>query len=134
MSRYVVDTSFLLSFFNNKDFNHEKALEFMSTMYYEYLIIPSVVIAELASFTKNKQFRDLILENVFNVASEVCSLNEGNIFEYLSFRESFSNSLKAMDSIILFTAIERDAEILTFDKDMIREYSRFRKKFSNISS
>lgn len=125
MSKYVVDTSFLVSFFNDKDLNHDKALEFMSTMYYEYLIIPSVVIAELASLTKNKKLRDLIIENVFNITSEICSLNEGNIFEYLSFRQSFDLNLRAVDSIILFSAVQGDVELLTFDEDLIKEYSKF---------
>lgn len=130
MNRYVVDTSFLVSFFNNKDVNHLKALEFMSTMYHEYLIIPTVVIAELASFRKNKKFRDLIIGNVFNIASEICSLNEANIFEYLSFIENFDINLRAMDSVILFSAVQGDAELLTFDEELLKVYSKLQKQRS----
>jgi predicted nucleic acid-binding protein len=122
MSRYVVDTSFLSSFFNAKDSNHRKALDFTGTMNNEYLIIPSVVIAEVSSFTQNRNLRDAMLSNVFNLASEIFPLDEGNIFDYLVFQESFPNNLTAIDSVVLFSALARDADLLTFDKKLKKKY------------
>jgi predicted nucleic acid-binding protein len=122
MSRFVVDTNFFSSFFNSKDSNHEKALEFANNMYYEYLIVPSVVIAELSSFVGDKDLRDTMIGNVFSIASEIFPLDEGNIFDYLAFQESFSNNLTAIDSVVLFSALARDANLLTFDKKLKKKY------------
>lgn len=122
MNRYVVDTSFLSSFFNAKDSNHQQALDFTGTMHNEYLIIPSVVIAEMSSFASNRNLRDAMIDNVFNIASEIFPLDENNIFDYLAFQENFTNNLTAIDSIVLFSALVSDGELLTFDKKLKKKY------------
>jgi predicted nucleic acid-binding protein len=122
MSKYIVDTSFLSSFFNSKDSNHQKALDFTSEMHNEYLIIPSVVIAEMSSFAGNRNLRDAMIGSVFNMASEIFPLDERNIFDYLAFQESFPNNLTAIDSVILFSALARGGELLTFDKKLKKKY------------
>ena len=123
MKRYVVDTSFVSSFFNSEDINHSKALQLAKSIYSEYIIVPSVVIAELStSFSKNEDFTNLILENVFDIASEIYPLDESNIFDYLAFQKDRANNLKALDSIILYSALVSDAELLTFDKKLKRKY------------
>jgi predicted nucleic acid-binding protein len=123
MKRYVVDTSFVSSFFNSEDINHSKALQLAKSIYSEYIIVPSVVIAELStSFSKNEDFTNLILENVFDIASEIFPLDESNIFDYLAFQKDRANNLKALDSIILYSALVSDAELLTFDKKLKRKY------------
>lgn len=123
MKRYVVDTSFVSSFFNSEDINHSKALQLAKSIYSEHIIVPSVVIAELStSFSKNEDFTNLILENVFDIASEIFPLDESNIFDYLAFQKDRVNNLKALDSIILYSALVSDAELLTFDKKLKRKY------------
>lgn len=122
MSRYLADTSFLSSFFNSEDSNHQQALDFTATMQNEYLIIPSVVIAEMASFSRNKDLRDAMIGNVFNIAAEIFPLDENNIFDYLSFQESLVNNLTAIDSVVLFSALASGAELLTFDKELKKKY------------
>ncbi|MFA5633893.1 MAG: PIN domain-containing protein [Candidatus Dojkabacteria bacterium] len=119
----MVDTSFVSSFFNSEDINHSKALQLAKSIYSEYIIVPSVVIAELStSFSKNEDFTNLILENVFDIASEIFPLDESNIFDYLAFQKDRANNLKALDSIILYSALVSDAELLTFDKKLKRKY------------
>ncbi len=123
MKRYVVDTSFVSSFFNSEDINHSKALQLAKSIYSEYIIVPSVVIAELStSFSKNEDFTNLILENIFDIASEIFPLDESNIFDYLAFQKDRANNLKALDSIILYSALVNHAELLTFDKKLKRKY------------
>ena len=122
MNKYVVDTSFLSSFFNAKDSNHQQALDFAEIMHNEYLIVPSVVIAEMSSFASNRDLRDAMLGNVFNMASEIFPLDEDNIFDYLAFQESFTNNLTAIDSIVLFSALVSGGELLTFDKELKKKY------------
>jgi len=122
MSRYVIDTCFVSSLFNSEDVNHKKASDIAKVIYSDHLIIPSVVISELSCFTKNTRLKDTILENIFNIVSEIFPLDESNIFEYLSFQENFPNPLTAIDSIILFTSVINDAELLTFDKELKKNF------------
>lgn len=130
MRKYVVDTSFLSSFFNSKDSNHQRALEFTNTMNNEYLIVPSVVIAEMSSFVQNRNLREAMLGNVFNIVSEIFPLDEGNIFDYLLFQEGFPNNLTAIDSVVLFSALVSSAQLLTFDKKLNKKYELVSKNLS----
>ena len=122
MNRYLADTSFLSAFFNKGDVNYEKAREMVKDVRNEYLIIPSVVIAELSSFHLNPDLKELLIEESIGVASEVSSFGDHNLFSYLSFRRFYQDNLKTIDSIILFTAIERGATLLTFDKVLKKKY------------
>jgi predicted nucleic acid-binding protein len=49
-------------------------------------------------------------------------LDENNIFDYLAFQENFTNNLTAIDSIVLFSALVSDGELLTFDKKLKKKY------------
>ena len=90
-----------------------KALQLAKSIYSEHIIVPSVVIAELStSFSKNEDFTNLILENVFDIASEIFPLDESNIFDYLAFQKDRANNLKALDSIILYSALVNHACLL----------------------
>jgi len=50
MNGYVLDTSFLSAFYNTKDVNHKEALEMSKHIDVSNLLIPIIVIAELANF------------------------------------------------------------------------------------
>ena len=122
MSKYLADTSFLSAFLNKGDVNHLKAADIAKGILGEYLIIPAVVIAELSGFRRDRELRELVLENSIQMASEISSFGEHNVMEYLAFRDSYENSLKTFDSIILFLAISRNATLLTFDKKLKKKY------------
>lgn len=122
MNRYLADTSFLSAFFNKEDANYSEARNIAAEMKEEYLIIPSVVIAELSCFSKNKNLRDNMIEYALSVASEISSFGEQNIIPYLTFRRYYQDRLKTLDSIILFSAIDRGATLLTLDKELKKKY------------
>ena len=105
MNKYVFDTNFIVSFLNKKDDNYKKAMEMSKSLNEEYIIIPSVVISEIASFHKNPQLRNYILGETLNFTDEIFSLTDSNIVEYLDFIQRLNNSFTAIDSIILYSAI-----------------------------
>jgi predicted nucleic acid-binding protein len=122
MNRYLADTSFLSAFFNKEDANYSEARNMAAEMKEEYLIIPSVVIAELSGFSKSRDLRDNMIEYALSVASEISSFGEHNIIPYLTFRRHYQDRLKTIDSIILFSAIDRGATLLTLDKELKKKY------------
>ena len=122
MNRYLADTSFLSAFFNKEDANYSEARNMAAEMKEEYLIIPSVVIAELSGFSKSRDLRDNMIEYALSVASEISSFGEQNILPYLTFRRHYQDRLKTIDSIILFSAIDRGATLLTLDKELKKKY------------
>ncbi len=122
MNRYLVDTSFLSALFNKDDVNHLNAKKIAQEVKDEYFIIPTVVIAELSGFNKDSDLRDLLIDNSMTLASEISSFGAENIIPYLTFRRYYQDRLKTMDSIILFSAIDRGATLLTFDKELKKKY------------
>jgi len=130
MKSYLLDTSFISAFCNKDDINYEKAQEISEGIKDGYFIIPSVVVAELSSFYKNLEFRDLAVKTSLDIASEIASLTSENILIYVSFVQEFLNNLKAVDSIILFLSIENDAQLLTFDKKLGKEFAKIYKRIS----
>jgi predicted nucleic acid-binding protein len=122
MNKYLADTSFLSAFFNKEDANYSKARNMVREMRNEYLIVPSVVVAELSSFNKNVDLRELLIENAISTASEVSSFGDRDIMAYLTFRRYYQDNLTTIDSIILFSAIDRGAILLTLDKELKKKY------------
>lgn len=122
MKRYLADTSFLSALFNKDDVNHLNAKKIAQEVNDEYFIIPAVVIAELSGFTRDLDLRDLLIDNSMILASEILSFGVENMIPYLTFRTYYQDRLKTMDSIILFSAIDRGATLLTFDKELKKKY------------
>jgi predicted nucleic acid-binding protein len=122
MKRYLADTSFLSALFNKDDINHLNAKKIAQEVKDEYFIIPAVVIAELSGFNRDLDLRDLLIDNSMTLASEISSFGAENIIPYLTFRTYYQDRLKTLDSIILFSAIDRGATLLTFDKELKKKY------------
>ena len=120
MNGYVLDTSFLSAFYNTKDVNHKEALEMSKNIDVGNLLIPIIVIAELANFKKNEKFRRLLLKEAMNIASGIPSLDENDLEEYLSFIENLPNNMTAIDSMILFLSVKYNAVLVSFDKKMMK--------------
>ena len=120
MSGYVLDTSFLSALYNTKDVNHKEAVEISKGVDASNLLIPFVVVAELANFKENERFRKLLLEEVRNIAQGIPTLDENDLGEYLSFIDNLPNTLTAVDSMILFVTVKYDAQLVSFDKKMMK--------------
>ena len=120
MNGYVLDTSFLSAFYNTKDVNHKEALEISKHIDVSNLLIPIIVIAELANFKQNEKFRRLLLKEAMNIASGIPSLDENDLEEYLPFIENLPNNMTAIDSMILFLSVKYNAVLVSFDKKMMK--------------
>ena len=120
MNGYVLDTSFLSAFYNTKDVNHKEALEMSKHIDVGNLLIPIIVIAELANFKQNEKFRRLLLKEAMSIASGIPSLDENDLEEYLPFIESLPNNMTAIDSMILFLSVKYNAVLVSFDKKMMK--------------
>lgn len=120
MNGYVLDTSFLSAFYNTKDVNHKEAVEISKSIDVNNLLIPFIVIAELANFKQNEKFRKLLLKETMNIASKIPSLDESDLEEYLPFIENLPNSITSIDSMILFLSVKYNAQLVSFDKKMMK--------------
>lgn len=122
MKRYTFDTNFLVSLLNDRDINHQKAKDIAKTIHNDYIIIPSVVIAEIMSYTKNEKLRDIVIKSTMETLSEISFLSEENLDEYIKFRYQMKRFLTAIDSIVLYSAISTNSELITFDKKLEKLY------------
>jgi len=120
MRGYVLDTSFLSALYNTKDLNHKEAVEISKGVDASNLLIPFVVVAELANFKENERFRKLLLEEVRNIAQGIPTLDENDLEVYLSFVENLPNTMTSVDSMILFVTVKYDAQLVSFDKKMMK--------------
>jgi len=120
MNGYILDTSFLSAFYNTKDVNHKEALEMSKHIDVGNLLIPIIVIAELANFKQNEKFRRLLLKEAMSIASGIPSLDENDLEEYLPFIENLPNNMTAIDSMILFLSVKYNAVLVSFDKKMMK--------------
>lgn len=120
MNGYVLDTSFLSALYNTKDLNHKEAVEISKGVDASNLLIPFVVVAELANFKENERFRKLLLEEVRNIAQGIPTLDENDLEVYLSFVENLPNTMTSVDSMILFVTVKYDAQLVSFDKKMMK--------------
>jgi predicted nucleic acid-binding protein len=124
MNKYVFDTSFLVSLFNNQDSNHHEAKDIANHIENEYVLVPSVVIAEIMSYIKNPKLRALVLEKTKEIMSEMFYLTERNLEEYIIFTYGLGKAFTAIDSIILFAAISTDSKLITMDKELKKLYEK----------
>jgi predicted nucleic acid-binding protein len=126
MKQYVLDTNFLVSLLNDKDVNHQQAKDIAATIEDSYITIPFVVIAEIMSYTKNKKLRDVVLKNTMQILSDTFFLSEENIDEYIRFTCQLKRSFSAIDSIVLYCAVNADSELITLDKKLKKLYKQIK--------
>jgi predicted nucleic acid-binding protein len=126
MNKYVFDTSFLVSLFNSQDVNHQKAKDIGQNIENEHVFVPSVVIAEIMSHTKNPRLRKLVLEKTMEIVSEVFFLTKEDLDKYIQFAYGLGNVFTAIDSIILYSAISTDSELITLDKKLKKLYKKLK--------
>ena len=118
MIKHLLDTSFLSALLNEKDSNYSEAIKIANEFGTAMITIPTVVFAELMSFSRNKKFRDFSVKTSLKMADEIPCLNPSNLKGYIAFTKDLPNSSTAIDSIILFLAKENNAELVTFDKKL----------------
>lgn len=117
-NRYLFDTSFLSAFFNKYDVNYFRARVLAADIISKDIVIPIVVIAELANYSRNKTLRKIMVDSALEMADLVPSINKNDLPKYLKFVYSLKKSIKPMDSQILFWAITSNAQLITFDKKL----------------
>lgn len=122
MERSLLDTSFLCSLLNKEDINNPLAEEIAKDLGNSEILVPTVVIAELMSNTKNKQARDCTIKATLKIANSTPTLSNTNITQYIAFTKELPNTFTAIDSIVLFLAKENRAKLITFDKKLRKLY------------
>ncbi len=120
MKSYTLDTSFISAFLNEDNANHREARRIAQDLKHSYLLIPSVVFAELMSFSADKKFRDFSIKISMEMAEEIPSLTDENILDYIDFTANLKHSFTATDSIILFLAKINNSQLITLDKKLSR--------------
>lgn len=128
----IVDSSIWISFFNEKDELHEKALVLMEYIlnHYSTIIVPGLVFVEtINAFHLEKYTSELKKVREFWFHLQQCVLDvEGSYFTFTILPLIKNpNQLKASDFIIYCFSIHRDAELFTFDKKLQAAYKSIKK-------
>jgi predicted nucleic acid-binding protein len=78
------------------------------------------------SHTKNPRLRKLVLEKTMEIVSEVFFLTKEDLDKYIQFAYGLGNVFTAIDSIILYSAISTDSELITLDKKLKKLYKKLK--------
>lgn len=127
----IVDSSFLISFYTQKDSNHEKAHKLMGEHEY-FLLFPDYVVAETATvllYKNNLRISKMFLETVEN--TKTIKILESKPFDFLDILHIFKNQKKQLsfvDACVVYHATRMGLGVLCFDKNINAEISRLRKQ------
>lgn len=123
----IVDTSFLISFYNKADSNHEKAVQLMKENEH-FLLFPEYVVAETVTvllykqnFKSSKRFLDII-ENTKTI--KILHIDYSDFQKILSVFKTQKNQLSFVDACIVHYATKLRLDILCFDKNIKKEIKR----------
>ncbi len=124
----IIDTSYIIAFFSEKDFHHKKAVEFISQLD-EDLFAPIEVIQELMT-TLSRKVSSLYAVKVASSILENNSINIINSHELVfdkafdTFKKLNPHKFSFVDCVLISLAKNSDATILTFDKDLLKAVSQ----------
>ena len=128
MRKLILDTSFLSSYLNKSDVNHEKALDVYAQIVQneqdsvDLLVSVNVLIELLVGIKKlGKRKIKQVLEFVDVFADQVVDIGLGDIGEFGEYLDYSKVNITPIDQYLLFLAKKYDAEILTFDKELLRK-------------
>ena len=124
-NKVVLDTSFLSSLINIDDKNHSLAASIYSTrVANSEIVIPLQSKIELFVMKKEIASLNRILEFLNNFNYKTDYLNSKQEFHLIEFIEKNDPRLKSGDLLILFSAFNNNAELITFDEKLEREFQR----------
>ncbi len=116
---FVLDTSFISSLLDASDVNHDQAQIVATNLPAKSrLLIPSVVIAELATYNRDKKQSKHNVEVAIDMATEIIDFRKQEIEKYKGLIFPLKTSVTAVDSIILYLAHKLNATLITFDKKL----------------
>lgn len=123
-TKVVLDTSFISSLLNSEDLNHKDALDLYSLKIRDsFFIIPFIVSIELLATIRHENLKQVIRYlKEFN--NHIRYPGEITFNKFTDFIRSKKIALKSNDLFILFTAIDEEAELITFDSKLNKEYKK----------
>jgi len=127
----IVDTSFLISFYNESDSNHEKAVQMIKEKEH-LLLLPEYVIAETSTVLLYKQ--DLKTSKEFLKAVEetrtmkILHVGSSDFHNILEIFKNQKNQLSFVDASIVYYATKMRLDALCFDKNINKEIKRLDKE------
>ena len=121
----IIDSSFLISFYDKDDSNHGKAVEILEKNRTRVLMAPEQVIGETATvilykkgLSASKEFLSVIQQTenfqiIFTAGEDFSKTVE--IYANQKHQLSF------IDALVVYLAKKTGLDVLTFDKNMIKE-------------
>lgn len=126
MNNYLIDTSVLSSLINENDVNHEQAIKLIDDVSGtdQSFFINIVIYIELKTLFKKLGIYSYVRDFLDDNGIEFLETNYDTLEEYEDYTKNLNNSLKPNDSLILFTAYNKNMELLTFDEKLKRVYDK----------
>ncbi|MBF4467898.1 MAG: type II toxin-antitoxin system VapC family toxin [Methanobrevibacter arboriphilus] len=113
-----LDTDFLVSFFIEKEYNHQRAVEIAETIQNEEKLISKLVIAETITLMKQKiPTKDII--RIYEILQDFTTIDDTYLFDK-GFKQfiKYDSNISFFDSVYIAIMQEFDIyKIATFDKD-----------------
>lgn len=123
----LLDTSYLIAFFNKDDIHHFDALELAKSISGRQAFIPMVIFSELMGVLNRKNethFAHKIGRFIMSADSPIQIFKiDDSAFDdaWVHFRSREQHALSFVDCMLIALSKNMDAELLTFDKELALE-------------
>ncbi len=133
----VLDSNFIISYFDSKDANHEKAeslwKDLAKDFFFDKIYVSSISLYEvIIILTQNGFSEEEIKDIYFQIGTlfRAITFSDISCFRHIrNFVNNYSDSarqiLRTNDFIISSLAIDFDAKLVTFDTKMIKKIEEF---------
>ncbi|MEK7200743.1 MAG: PIN domain-containing protein [Patescibacteria group bacterium] len=117
---FIIDSSFLIAFYNEEDNQHTEALKIIDKLSDKFVLLHPYVVEEVATvltYKSDVSTTKKFLDNVVN--SENVTIPLVNIKEEIKFFLKLNKRISFTDSTLIKLSKEKNIPILTFDKQII---------------
>lgn len=125
--KIIIDSSVIISFFNEEDGNHKKALQY-TNCFKEEQWMPDIVFYEVLSVLKTKTKNKHVLEEFIAYATESRQVTirlfyEDNKDVLRTFTHETSGKLSYTDALLVH--LSRTYKVLTFDEELKKQIKKY---------
>lgn len=125
--KIIIDSSVIISFFNEEDSNHKKSLQY-TDHFKEEQWMPDIVFYEVLSVLKTKTKNKQALEEFIAYATESRQVTIRLFYEYnrdvlRTFTHETSGKLSYTDALLVH--LSRTCKILTFDEELKKQIRKY---------
>ncbi|MFH2105803.1 MAG: PIN domain-containing protein [Candidatus Micrarchaeota archaeon] len=124
----ILDSSFLISFYDKDDSNHEKAISMMKNYVDRKFLLSEYVIGETATvllYKNGLEASKAFLETVQQAENfRIIFVSEDDFGKIIDIYKKQKHQLSFIDASLVYLARTTGSELISFDEDLLKEVKR----------